>query len=430
MGTLNDLFSQMATKHPHNTIINSAQRTLTYQSVENSSNHLASALLRHGVQLGDPVLIHCSDHAQALVAQVAVLKLGGVCVPVPHHADTALLGQITELSGAMLVLCSNATREHWSLPAAVLDDERTWAKITPLRTDGSLPRSGAADVAYLLPEFSPDGSVTGHLIDHRAWLLATGARLRRAGRARHGISAGTQVGSARDLVAAWWAIAAGTSLQEPRPTGGTEFAKQLRSSGISSVHGPDEYAALLTDVPPASGTEDRPATVLITGGPLPAGTAERHAELLPYARLLAEFSPRDGAMPWTARDCGADSWNPEPPSLVGTSVPRVRVTIRNPDGEELPAGATGQIWAAGTALPFDRLCDGCHDTPVSHRGSFTHSGYLGRWTDNGSLQVLDRTHRKPADRLDTTTPPRPMQHILSCTSTPNPETTQICGVGR
>lgn len=397
-GTLNGLFSLAAARRPHEIVVADVRRALTYESAESSSDRLASALLRYGVQLGDPLLIHCSDHAQTLVAQLAVLKLGGVCVPVPHGADDASLARIADLSGAALVLCSGATRGRWSLPVVVLDDERTWAKIKPLRTDGSLPRSGPDDVAYLLPEFGADSGVTGHLIDHRAWLSAVGARLRRAGRPGRGVTVGQGVGGARDLAAMWWAIAAGSRLQGPRPTGAGDTVPPLCGPGTAAVYGPQEYAAVLADSRPEAGAADRSGTVLITGGPLPAGLVERHAELLPFTRLLAEFSPRDGAMPWTAVDCTANAWDAAGRAAMGAAVPRVRVTIRDAHGEVLPTGSTGQIWAAGTALPFDRLYDGCHAVPASHRGSFTNSGYTGRWTESGSLDVVGRTRPHPHAR--------------------------------
>ncbi|WP_030544318.1 AMP-binding protein [Streptomyces albus] len=388
-GTLNGLFGLVAARRPREVVVADADRALTYESAESSSDRLASALLRCGVQLGDPLLVHCSDRAQGLVAQLAVLKLGGVCVPVPHGADDASLARIADLSGATLVLGSAATRERWSLPVVVLDDERTWAKIKPFRTDGSLPRSGPADVAYLLPEFGSDGGVTGHLVDHTAWLFAVNARLRRAGRPARGVTVGQGVGGARDLAAMWWAIAAGGRLQGPRPPGTGEAAPRLHGSGTAAVYGADEYEAVLAAARPGAGK--RSGTVLVTGGPLPAGLVERHAELLPFTRLLAEFSPRDGAMPWTAADCTADARKAAGRTVMGAAVPRVRVTVRDADGGILPPGGTGQIWAAGTAMPFDRLCDGCHELAASHRGSLTNSGYTGRWTASGSLEVLGRT---------------------------------------
>ncbi|MFE7567652.1 AMP-binding protein [Streptomyces sp. NPDC057539] len=388
-GTLDGLFSLAAARRPHEVVVADGGRTLTYESAESSSGRLASALLRYGVQLGDPVLVHCSDHAQALVAQLAVLKLGAVCVPVPRGADDASLARIACLSGATLVLCSGATKERWSLPAMVLDDERTWAKITPLRVDGSLPRSGPADVAYLLTELGADDGVTGHLVDHRAWLFAVSARLRRAGRPTRGVTVGQEAGDVRALLAVWWAVAAGSRFHGPRPPGASEAVPRPLGSGTATVYGPDEYAAVLAESRP--GTRERPGTVLITGGPLPAGLVERHAELLPFTRLLAEFSPRDGAMPWTAVDCTAGVRNPAGRVGMGAAVPRVRVTVRDAEGRVLPTGGTGQIWAAGTALPFDRLCDGCYEPAASHRGSFTDSGYTGRWTESGSLVVMGRT---------------------------------------
>ncbi|MET9112308.1 AMP-binding protein [Streptomyces zhihengii] len=383
--TVDGLFAHAAARRPGEVVVADGGRPLTYGAARENASRLASVMLRYGVQLGDPVLVHTADHAQSLVAQLAVLALGGVCVPVPDGAGERDAARIAEMSGATLVLCSGVHRERWALDAMVLDDARTWARIAPVRVDGSLPRSGPDDVAYLLTERTEGGGCVGHLVDHRAWLLATGARLRRAGRPGRGVRTGRRPGGALGLAALWWAVSAGSRLNGPAaPATGRDQA------GAAAVYGPEEYAEFLEG--PVTGA---PGTALVIGGALPAGLVARHRELLPYTRLLAEFSPRDGAMPWTAADCTSAHADG---SGAGSAVPRVRVTVRDEEGRPLPAGATGRIWAAGAALPFDRLCDGCREPAVGHRGSLMSSGYLGRWAGDGSLEITGRTARRAPAR--------------------------------
>ncbi|PZH14817.1 hypothetical protein C1I97_09695 [Streptomyces sp. NTH33] len=388
--TVDGLFGHVAARRPGEVVVADGGRPLTYGAAQQNADRLASVMLRYGVQLGDPVLVHTADHAQSLVAQLAVLALGGVCVPVPDLCDARDAARIAEMSGATLVLCSGVHRERWPLDAMVLDEERTWARIAPVRVDGSLPRSSPDGVAYLLTERADDGGCVGHLVDHRAWLLAAGARLRRAGRPGRGVWTGQPPGGARGLAALWWAVSAGSRLNGPAaPAAGRDHA------GAAAVYGPQEYAKFLAGSGP--GAPAGPGTALVIGGALPAGLVERHRALFPYTRLLAEFSPRDGAMPWTAADCTSAHVGASGVSGAGSAVPRVRVTVRDEEGRPLPAGSTGQIWAAGTALPFDRLCDGCREPAVSHRGSLTYSGYLGRWGADGALEVTGRTApRTPA----------------------------------
>ncbi|MGW3495205.1 AMP-binding protein [Streptomyces sp. NPDC001020] len=380
--TVDGLFGYIAARRPDEVAVADGGRTLTYGAAEHNARRLASVMLRYGVQLGDPVLVHTADHTQSLVAQLAVLALGGVCVPVPDRADEREAARIAEMSGATLVLCSTAHRERWPLDAMVLDDERTWARIAPVRVDVSLPRSGPDDVAYLLTEHTTGGCV-GHLVGHRAWLLATRARLCRAGRPGRGVWTAQRPGEARGLAALWWAVSAGSRLNGPGAT-----ATGRDHPGAAAVYGPEEYDALLAEDRP--GRTAGPGTALLIGGPLPAGLVERHTELLPYTRLLAEFAPRDGALPWTASAS-------TPARGLGSAVPGVRVTVRDEEGRPLPAGATGRIWAAGDPLPFDRLCDGgCPEPAAGHRGSLVCSGFLGRWQEDGVLEVTGRTAPLPA----------------------------------
>ncbi|WP_147992584.1 AMP-binding protein [Streptomyces sp. t39] len=393
--TVDGLFAHAAARRPGEVAVVDGGRPLTYGAAQQNASRLASVMLRYGVQLGDPVLVHTADHAQSLVAQLAVLALGGVCVPVPDPAGERERARIAEMSGATLVLCSGVHRERWPLDAMVLDDARTWARIAPVRVDGSLPRSGPDDVAYLLTERADDGGCVGHLVDHRAWLLATGARLRRAGRPGRGVWTGQRPGGARGLAALWWAVSAGSRLNGPvAPATGRDHA------GAAAVYGPEEYAEFLAGS--RHGAPAGPGTALVIGGALPAGLVERHRDVLPYTRLLAEFSPRDGAMPWTAVDCTSAGGSGG--SGAGSAVPRVRVTVRDEEGRPLPAGGTGQIWAAGTALPFDRLCDGCREPAVGHRGSLTYSGYLGRWDGDGTLEITGRAAPRTPPGSARTTP--------------------------
>jgi len=391
--TLDGLFSRTAARRPDATAVEDGWRSVTYGGAEKRSEQLASALLRHGVQLGDPVIVHTSDHVQALVAQLAVLKAGGVCTPVSSDGDRRLIEGTAAVSGAQLVLCSAENRASWQLPALVLDDSGIMARLSALRIDRSLPRSGPTDAAYLLVEQDRVGRATGHLIDHRAWLLALTDRIRRAGRAERGVLSCQGPGGSTTLTALWWAVSGGSTLscRRPPPGGRGEFAAlALPRDGArfdAAVFGPAAYAEVL------AGIERRPSAhlrkVVLIGEPCSHELVERHFQLLPHTPLLTEFSPLDSALPWAAAELLADGGRELHQGLVvGKASPHVRITIRDADGQAVPAGTTGGIWAAGAALPFDHLSVyGAFTAPV-RRASFAVSGHMGRWTEDGLLEVM------------------------------------------
>ncbi|MFI2437514.1 AMP-binding protein [Streptomyces sp. NPDC018693] len=388
-GTLDGLFSLMARHRDTGVAVQDEGRSITYGAAERRAAQLATALLRTDVQLGDPVLLHCTDQVQFLVAQLAVLKLGAVCVPVPRDADRATLERCADVSGASLVLCGTALRARWDLPALVLDDPRMWSRISPRRPEASLPHSSRTDAAHLLVEHT-DG--TGHLVDHRAWLFSLADRTRRIGPPDRAVAVGQQPGAPEALTGAWWAFGAGVTLTSRR--GATPVAPRPTDQETTAVLRPADYATALDGA--VRGAPTRLRTVLLVGEPCPAELVQRHFEMLPRTRLLAEFAPLDGAMPWAAVDHSADGVTSHAPSVVGGAVSRVRITIRDAEGRTLKDGRTGAIWASGTALPFDRL--GTRGLPTGDlpaTGSLAESNYLGRWTEGGALEITGRVTPTP-----------------------------------
>ncbi|NUR29659.1 MAG: AMP-binding protein, partial [Catenulispora sp.] len=76
--TLDAMFARVAARRPDHTAVRVGTGRLTYRGAEQHARQLASLLVLGGVQLGDPVIVACADHRRALVAQLAVLKAGGV----------------------------------------------------------------------------------------------------------------------------------------------------------------------------------------------------------------------------------------------------------------------------------------------------------------------------------------------------------------
>ncbi|CAM5702985.1 AMP-dependent synthetase/ligase domain-containing protein OS=Streptomyces glaucescens OX=1907 GN=SGLAU_28875 PE=4 SV=1 [Streptomyces glaucescens] len=390
-GTLDGLFSVMARHRGTAVAVQDEGRGITYGAAERYAAQLATALLRAEVQLGDPVLLHCTDHVQFLVAQLAVLKLGAVCVPVPRDADRAALQRCAEVSGASLVLCGSALRARWELPALVLDDPAVWSRISRRRPEASLPHSGRTDAAHLLVEHA-DG--TGHLVDHRAWMFSLADRTRRVGPPDRAVAVCGRPGAPEALSAAWWAFSAGVTLSS-RP-GGVPVAPRTTDHATTAVLRPADYATALDAAVPGAPTRLR--TVLLVGEPCPGELVRRHLRMLPRTRLLAEFAPLDGAMPWAAVDHSADGVTTSSLAVVGREVSRVRITIRDAEGHPLEDGRTGAVWASGTALPFDRLrTRGRPEGDLPAPASLTKSPYLGRRNECGALEITGIDPACPGD---------------------------------
>lgn len=379
--TLDSVFSRAARRNPTAVAVRDPAGHLSYGGAENRAMQLATGLVRHGVQLGDPVVVHCADHRQSLVAQLAVLKAGGVCVPVPADFGRQAATRAFEVSGAQVVLCSTATRA--GLPAdvqvVVLDDARTWARLDALPVDPALPRSGPMDATYLMVD-----ERGGQLVDHRAWQCMLASRVQQIGPAPGAVAVRQAPGGARTLSAMWWAFASGGTLLGR--TRESDLAQGL-GSGVAALLSPEEYDRVLTAADEQSG--EAPAMVVLLGGPSPEKLVERHVARYASSPLWGEFAPVGGVLPWTVRQLGAGGRTVPAGASVGSPMPNVYVRVLDRAGRVLPPGRVGELCATGPALPFDRvggwearLTDPDPDRALLHRSS-----WLGRWRADGTLEL-------------------------------------------
>ncbi|MFE5584772.1 AMP-binding protein [Kitasatospora sp. NPDC056531] len=384
--TLDALFTRMARARPAALAVQLGSGRLTYGAAETWATRLASLLVLDGVQLGDPVIVHCADLRQALVAQLAVLKAGGVCVPVSPRLDGSGLRRIAGISGAPLVLCGLANRTRWQSyrPVLVLDAAEIQDRLRLLRADPSLPRSDSMDAAHLL--IAGEDPCSGQLVDHRAWQFSIAARRRQIGPAERVVVLSEEPLGAPALSGMWWTFASGGTLY-----GRADRRELVRwpvwAGRSTAVFSPEEYATVLDTL--GRGTKSAgPGTVVLVGGPCPRDLPERHFAALPGTRLWAEFAP-GGAMPWTSREISPRDAAEEALG-IGTPVPNVQVQILGPDGAAVPTGRVGEVCAVGPALPFDSVHALGLEPWLTPTGSPLRSSWLGRRRPDGSLEVTER----------------------------------------
>jgi non-ribosomal peptide synthetase component F len=382
LNTLDALFAQVAQRNPDAVAVQDARGELRFAKAESWAGRLASILVHSGVQLGDPVIIHCDDHRQTLIAQLAVLKAGGVCVPAAHGLGRSELRGIAAVSGASTILCSRSTQEAWPQRHTTLslDDEEARRRITAQRLEPALPLSHPREAAYLLVHDGGRHGLTGHLVDHYAWRLAVAERIRTAGAAPRRVFVAGPPAGPRALSAMWWAFAGGGSL---RTLPGTGASAQRDGTVSAAVFSPEEYDALV-DVLPV-----RPRLVQLVGGPVPSDLVARHFTALPGTRLRADFAPADGALPWLSREFtpagGATSWA----GTLGAPVPQVQVSVVDNRGRPLADGQTGELCAAGRALPFDTVRRPGRALPAWEEAPLLRSGMSGRRLPGGGLELVE-----------------------------------------
>ncbi|KAF4159279.1 hypothetical protein CNMCM6936_001931 [Aspergillus lentulus] len=147
---------------------------LTYGKLEELSTRLAFYLKEKGV--GPEVMVPvCFEKSMwAIVATLAILKVGAAFVPIDPSHPLERLKQIVAQVNAKVILSSD---RHAALLAGATDDviavsEATAARL-PTDNQMTLPRAEAHNVAYVLFTSGSTGSPKGCVVDHSALAAVT-----------------------------------------------------------------------------------------------------------------------------------------------------------------------------------------------------------------------------------------------------------------
>jgi amino acid adenylation domain-containing protein len=167
-----DLFDAWVEQSPEAPAVVFGEEELTYRELCEAANRLAHRLLALGVGPGVPVGLCLERSAAAIVAILAIVKAGGVYVPLdPTFPPERLAWALADIGAAALV-----TREGLLGPGLLADpsrivcldrDRHALAKQSPERPPGG---AGGDDPVYVLYTSGSTGRPKGVVVPHRAVL--------------------------------------------------------------------------------------------------------------------------------------------------------------------------------------------------------------------------------------------------------------------
>lgn len=364
------------------------EEAVSFDALSTTSSRLAGVLRRQGVRRGERVGVLLPQGPEALIAHLAVLRLGGITVPLagglPSGALAARLGHagctalVTDAPG----LAALAPVRHWA-PAlrlvlcadgAAADALSLWTEMAHAEADSPAVWTGQRAAAMVL--YGPAGAALPRAALHPHWALrarmAALDLLLGEARGEHGLlwaPADWAAGALFDV--ALPALALGipllTSAEEPRRA--PQVQDMLARSDLRHAVLPEEMLAGLRDASTAGQPMYHLRSLSCLDAPLPAalrdwarstfGIAVREALIAPEAGLLLAG--------------GAEGWR----APAGRSL-----AVLAPDGTPLPAGRQGRI---ALDRGDDGLMLGYWREPSGHRGPWRPTAARGVVDSEGGL---------------------------------------------
>jgi amino acid adenylation domain-containing protein len=181
---LQQLLSKSAARFPEKTAVWARGKSISYRELEERSNQLAHLLKQSGVNKGDRVGLFFPKCVESIVSMFAILKAGGVYVPLDPQAPVDRIGYIISNCGIRVLITQDekrraldqATRE--SLTRCIIVDEAresgNGTGVVPWSTLPQYPASHApavtlteTDLAYILYTSGSTGRPKGVMLTHQ-----------------------------------------------------------------------------------------------------------------------------------------------------------------------------------------------------------------------------------------------------------------------
>ncbi|WFE93459.1 type I polyketide synthase [Micromonospora sp. WMMD987] len=388
-----------AARFPGKVAFEDDRRAVTYRELEARTRRLAGHLAGLGVRTGDRVAIWLRQSVATVESYLAIVRAGGVGVPLNPASAQAELEYLLSDSGATVVVTD----------AALAGRLRSMPHLTVLVTGVDVP---AGMLSYdALADTEPDqpaGDALG--LDDVAWMFYTSGT---TGRPKGVLSTQRNclwsvascyvpIPGLTDRDRVLWPLplfhslshiacvlsvtVVGATARIMDGSSAPDVLRMLRQQESTFLAGvPTTYQHLVTAARQHGFTAPSLRIGLAGGAVLGAGLRREFEETFGVPLVDAYGS---------TETCGAITINPPDGRRVdgscGLPVPGVGVRVVDPDtGLDLPAGAEGEVWVQGPNVMV-----GYHDSPEATaealRDGWFRTGDLARRDDDGYFTICGR----------------------------------------
>ena len=404
---VHELFAEQAARRPDANAIMIGRTRVTYRDLNESSSRIARHLAEIGVGPETVVGVHLERGADLIRAILAIMKAGGGYLPLDLSLPAERLASVCAQVGPAAVITADA--------AALAG---TGTRLLPLGelTADPAGRPGAAgpavrphpdNLCYVIYTSGSTGDPKAVAVSFASLACVIGEMVR-----EYQISEDDRVGQVAamafdtSLEQVFTALTAGATLTLP-PPGTTAPSELLRGIERKRVSVLDLTPAYWHQVLAHAGPADerlRSVRLMITGGEMASPADCRAARrAAPWARLLNAYGLTETTITSALFDIGA--WLPaaDPQAVVPVGRPAGHTRIMVLDGKlsRVPAGTEGEIYIGGCGvargylgrpgLTAERFLPDAGGVPG---GRMYRTGDMGRWLEDGILEVAGRVDRQ------------------------------------
>ncbi len=162
---MKDLLEEAAEKYGDNTAVVYKDEKITYRELNEKANTLARVLREKGIGRGKTAGIFIDRSVEMVIAVIAVVKAGGVYIPVDHEYPPARIEYMLKDSDAdiLLTLPSLAEKVNFEGTVLYLDDEKLYEGDSSNLSSINGPEDAVTIIYTSGSTGNPKGVITKHL---------------------------------------------------------------------------------------------------------------------------------------------------------------------------------------------------------------------------------------------------------------------------
>ncbi|GAA3815977.1 hypothetical protein GCM10022226_40900 [Sphaerisporangium flaviroseum] len=362
VGLLHRLIEEQVRRTPESCAVTHLDTDLTYAELDAWANRLAHRLRRLGVGPETAVAVIAERRAETVVAMYAVLKAGGVYVPIDPANPPRRFHYLMADSGASVLITPEA------LSGAAPEGEWTTvlSDLEHLQEEPADPPSSPVlpgNAAYVIYTSGSTGEPKGVTVAHRQIVRTTLAQrdFDRPGPACFLLLVSFSFDAS--AVGLYWTLATGgqvvvPSAEEHRdPRALRDLIARHRVTHLDCT--PSLYSLIHAD---DAGPLTSLHCVMVGGEACPQALIERHHALLPGCRLINNYGPTEATV-WTTT-ATLTPGGPDAVVPIGFPIPGAGTYLLDGDLNPVPDGEVGELFVGGTGVA---------------RGYHRRPGLTGEW---------------------------------------------------
>ncbi|MFJ6081275.1 amino acid adenylation domain-containing protein [Streptomyces sp. NPDC092369] len=393
---VHELFEERVAAHPDAVAAVQGDRQWTYRELNSRANQVGRALLARGLEREGVVAVVMERNLDWLASVLAVLKAGGVYLPVEPHFPADRIARTLGRAGCGLVLTERGSDTN----LAALDRLFVETAYAEDHADGDLGVPVTADqAAYIYFTSGSTGEPKGAMCEHAGFVNHVLAKIEDLGFEGGGTVA--QTAPQCFDISLWQLVSAllvgGRTLLVGQDTilDVSAFVDTIARGRVNVVQiVPSYLEAVLAEL------EQRPRElpdlrcVSVTGEAVKQELVQRWFTAMPGIRLVNAYGLTE-----TSDDTNHEVMHEVPAGdrvPLGRPIRNVRVYVVDEDLVPVPLGAPGEIVFSGVCVGRGYVND-----PERTRAAFTEdpyrpgerlyrSGDHGRWRPDGKLEFLGR----------------------------------------